>query len=67
MGITGIAAFFDFDGTLYNGHIWQDLARHHWAARRHRRWVVAYVARNMAPFPLYKVGLLSQLRLRNVM
>lgn len=55
-----IAAFFDFDGTLYTGHVWQDLARHHWKARRHRCWVAAYVARNMAPLPLHKLGLLSQ-------
>jgi HAD superfamily hydrolase (TIGR01490 family) len=55
-----IAAFFDFDGTLYTGHVWQDLAGHHWSASLHRRWVVAYVARNMAPFPLYKLGLMSQ-------
>jgi HAD superfamily hydrolase (TIGR01490 family) len=55
-----IAALFDLDGTLYTGHIWQDLVRHHWAARRHRRWVVAYVARNMAPMPLYRAGLISQ-------
>ncbi len=59
-GLAHTAAFFDFDGTLYDGHIWQDLARHHWSTRRHRRWVMAYVARNMAPFPLYKLGLLSQ-------
>ena len=57
---TRIAAFFDFDGTLYDGHVWQDLARRHWTARSHRRWAVAYVARNMAPFPLYKLGILSQ-------
>jgi putative phosphoserine phosphatase/1-acylglycerol-3-phosphate O-acyltransferase len=55
-----IAAFFDFDGTLYTGHIWQDLVRHHRAARRQRRWVVAYVARNMVPAPLYRLGLMSQ-------
>ncbi len=61
-----IAAFFDLDGTLYCGHIWQELARHHWTApvcgagRRHRLWLAAYVARNMAPLPLYKLGLLSQ-------
>jgi HAD superfamily hydrolase (TIGR01490 family) len=55
-----IAAFFDFDGTLYTGHVWQDLAGHHWSAKRHRRWVVAYVACNMAPLPLYKLGLMSQ-------
>lgn len=55
-----IAALFDFDGTLYTGHIWQDLVRHHWKAGVHRRWVVAYVIRNMAPFPLYRLGLLNQ-------
>jgi putative phosphoserine phosphatase/1-acylglycerol-3-phosphate O-acyltransferase len=55
-----IAAFFDFDGTLYTGHVWQDLAGHHWKTRRHRRWVAAYVAWNMAFFPLHKMGLLSQ-------
>jgi putative phosphoserine phosphatase/1-acylglycerol-3-phosphate O-acyltransferase len=55
-----ICAFFDFDGTLYTGHIWRDLVRHHRQARRHRRWAVAYVVRNMAPMPLYKAGLLRQ-------
>lgn len=55
-----IIALFDFDGTLYTGHVWQDLAGHHWSAKRHRRWVAAYVIRNMAPLPLYKLGLLSQ-------
>lgn len=54
-----IAALFDFDGTLYTGHIWQDLAGHHWRTRRHRRWVVAYVSWNMASLPLYKMGLRS--------
>jgi putative phosphoserine phosphatase/1-acylglycerol-3-phosphate O-acyltransferase len=55
-----LAALFDFDGTLYTGHIWQDLVRHHWAARHHRRWTAAYVTWNMLPFPLYKTGLMSQ-------
>jgi putative phosphoserine phosphatase/1-acylglycerol-3-phosphate O-acyltransferase len=55
-----IAALFDFDGTLYTGHIWQDLTRHLWRARRHRRWVAAYVVRNMAPMPLYRLGAMSQ-------
>jgi putative phosphoserine phosphatase/1-acylglycerol-3-phosphate O-acyltransferase len=55
-----IAAFFDFDGTLYTGHVWQDIVRDHWKTRRQRRWVVAYVARNMAPLPLHRLGLLSQ-------
>jgi putative phosphoserine phosphatase/1-acylglycerol-3-phosphate O-acyltransferase len=55
-----IAALFDLDGTLYTGHIWQDLARHHMAARRHRRWVAAYLIWNMAPLPLYKLGLMSR-------
>jgi HAD superfamily hydrolase (TIGR01490 family) len=55
-----IAALFDLDGTLYTGHIWQDLVRHHWAARRHRRWVAAYLTWNMAPLPLYRLGLMSR-------
>jgi HAD superfamily hydrolase (TIGR01490 family) len=55
-----IAAFFDFDGTLYDGHIWKDVVRHNWAAKRDRRWIAIYVVRNMVPYPLYKLGLLSQ-------
>lgn len=55
-----VAALFDLDGTLYTGHVWQDLARHHWKARRHRRWVAAYLAWNMAPFPVYKLGMMSK-------
>ena len=57
---TLVAAFFDFDGTLYTGHVWQDLARHHWTTKQQRRWVAAYVARNMALWPLYRSGLWSQ-------
>lgn len=55
-----IAAFFDLDGTLYRGHIWQELAKRDWAAGTQRRWVAAYVARNMALFPLYRLGMMSQ-------
>jgi HAD superfamily hydrolase (TIGR01490 family) len=55
-----IAALFDLDGTLYTGHIWQDLVRHHWTSGRHRLWVLAYVLRNMAPLPLYRLGILSR-------
>lgn len=55
-----IAAFFDFDGTLYTGHIWQDLVQHNLQARINRRWVAAYVVRNMAPLPLFRMGWLSQ-------
>ncbi|MCL7451772.1 MAG: HAD-IB family hydrolase [Anaerolineae bacterium] len=55
-----IAALFDFDGTLYTGHIWQDLVGHHWHTRRHRHWVVAYLVRNMLPLPLYKLGMQSE-------
>ncbi len=55
-----ITALFDFDGTLYTGHVWQDLVRHHWATRHSRFWVVLYIVRNMAPLPLYKAGLMSR-------
>jgi putative phosphoserine phosphatase/1-acylglycerol-3-phosphate O-acyltransferase len=57
---TAIAALFDFDGTLYTGHIWQDLVRHLWRTGRHRRWVAAYLAWNMAPMPIYRLGAMSQ-------
>ncbi len=57
---TAVAALFDFDGTLYTGHIWQDLVRHLWRTGRHRRWVAAYVAWNMAPMPIYRLGAISQ-------
>jgi putative phosphoserine phosphatase/1-acylglycerol-3-phosphate O-acyltransferase len=55
-----IAALFDFDGTLYTGHVWQDLAGHHWQEKQNRRWVAAYVVRNMMPLPLYQLGLVDQ-------
>ena len=55
-----IAALFDLDGTLYTGHIWQDLVNHHRATRRHRFWVAAYLVRNMAPLPLYRSGIMSR-------
>jgi putative phosphoserine phosphatase/1-acylglycerol-3-phosphate O-acyltransferase len=55
-----LVALFDFDGTLYTGHVWQDLVRHHLTAKRHRRWTAAYIVRNMAPLPLYKLGVISQ-------
>jgi HAD superfamily hydrolase (TIGR01490 family) len=60
MGEIMIAALFDLDGTLYTGHIWQDLAHHHWATRRHRLWLAAYLVRNMAPLPLYRLGIMSR-------
>lgn len=56
-----IVALFDLDGTLYDGRIWQILLRRNWAARQNRRWVVAYLVRNMLPMPLYRLGLLSQM------
>ena len=55
-----IAALFDFDGTLYTGHVWQDLVGHHWRAGQHRRWVAAYLVRNLLPLPLYKLGAQSE-------
>lgn len=57
---SALAALFDFDGTLYTGHIWQDLVRNLWHTHRHRRWVTAYLAWNMAPMPLYRLGAMSQ-------
>lgn len=55
-----IAAIFDLDGTLYDGHIWLALKRHHETHRMKRPALYTYVSSHMALWPLYKWGLLSE-------
>lgn len=55
-----IAAIFDLDGTLYEGHIWLALKRHHETRRMKRPALYAYVWSHMALWPLYRWGLLSE-------
>jgi HAD superfamily hydrolase (TIGR01490 family) len=58
-----IAAFFDLDGTLFTGHIWQGLSLHHRTRKMQRPQLYAYVGVHMAIWPLYTAGLLSRERL----
>lgn len=57
-----IAAIFDLDGTLYKGHIWQALKRHHETHGMKRRALYAYMWSHMPLWPLYRWGLLSEAR-----
>lgn len=57
-----IAAIFDLDGTLYKGHIWRALKRHHEAHRMKRGALYTYMWSHMALWPLRRWGLLSESR-----
>jgi len=57
-----IAAFFDLDGTLFTGHIWQGLSLHHRTHQMQRLQLYAYVGLHMAMWPLYLAGLMSRER-----
>lgn len=55
-----IAAIFDLDGTLYAGHIWLALKRHHETHRIKRLALYTYIVSHMALWPLYRWGWLSE-------
>jgi len=57
-----IAAFFDLDGTLFTGHIWQGLSLHHRTHRMQLPQLYVYVGFHMAMWPLYLAGLMSRER-----
>jgi HAD superfamily hydrolase (TIGR01490 family) len=57
-----IAAFFDLDGTLYTGHIWKAITRHHWIHRKKLPFLLAFLVTNLGPWPLVKRGLLDRER-----
>lgn len=57
-----IAAIFDLDGTLYNGHIWLALKRHHQTRRVKRLALYTYMWSHIAIWPLYRWGLMSDIR-----
>jgi len=48
-----VAAFFDFDGTLFKGHLWQGVVKHHIKHKVKLHLVLAYLATN---FPLALAG-----------
>lgn len=62
MGGDMIAAFFDLDGTLFTGHIWQGLSLHHRTHKMQRPQLYAYVGLHMAAWPLFRAGLISRER-----
>jgi HAD superfamily hydrolase (TIGR01490 family) len=55
-----IVAFFDLDGTLFTGHIWQGLSLHHRTHKMQRPQLYAYVGLHMAMWPLYRLGLITR-------
>ncbi len=55
-----IAAFFDLDGTLFTGHVWQGLSLHHRTYKMQRLQLYAYVGLHMAVWPVYRAGLISR-------
>jgi len=57
-----IAVFFDLDGTLFTGHIWQGLSLHHRTHKMQRPQLYAYVGFHMALWPLYLAGLITRER-----
>jgi HAD superfamily hydrolase (TIGR01490 family) len=57
-----IAAFFDLDGTLFTGHIWQGLSAHHRTFKTQRLQLCAYLGLHMPLWPLYRLGLVGRER-----
>ncbi len=53
------AAFFDFDGTLYSGHLWRDISDFYRERGERRLLVWAYLLGHIALRPLNLLGLLS--------
>ncbi|HIC89732.1 MAG TPA: HAD family hydrolase [Anaerolineae bacterium] len=58
------AAIFDLDGTLFTGHTWYGVTRHHRSRHINRHWLYVYLAVHMPWWLLYKLGLISQVRAR---
>ena len=58
------AAIFDFDGTLFDGHVWEGIVRHHRTQRVNRRWLYVYLGVHLGLWGLYKLGLFDESRAR---
>jgi HAD superfamily hydrolase (TIGR01490 family) len=59
-------AAFDLDGTLYTGHIVRGIARHHLEHRVKRLPLYVYMATHMALWPLWRLGVISELTARRL-
>jgi len=55
-------AAFDLDGTLYTGHIIQGIMHHHREHRVRRLPLLVYMATHFALWPLWRLGLMSELQ-----
>ncbi len=55
-----IAAFFDLDGTLFNGYVWRALKRHHQAHRFKLPTLYGYLLSHIALWPLRNARLISE-------
>lgn len=53
------AAIFDLDGTLFSGHVWDGLFRHHRHHRCNRLLLYGYLGLHIPLWLPYKVGLVS--------
>jgi HAD superfamily hydrolase (TIGR01490 family) len=61
-----IVAVFDFDGTLYTGHIIQGIIRHHRTHRVKRLPLYLYMGTHIALWPLCRCKLLSEATVREL-
>ena len=61
-----IAAIFDLDGTLYTGHITRGITHHHRTHRVKRLPLYFYIITHMAMWPLWRLDLLSELKMREL-
>lgn len=57
-----VAAFFDFDGTLYSGHLWKDMSDYFRERRERTGLIWAYLLAHMALWPLNLMRVLSDER-----
>lgn len=55
-----IAAFFDLDGTLFNGYVWRALQRYHEAHRFKLPTLYGYLLTHIALWPLKNAGMTSE-------
>jgi len=57
-------AIFDLDGTLFNGHVWYGVVKHHRTLRINRFWLYVYLIVHMPLWYLYKLRLMTGERAR---
>jgi fatty acyl-CoA reductase len=62
--VSEVAAFFDLDGTLFDGHVWFAVTHYHRSQRINRRWLYVYLAVHFPLWYLHRLGLMSAERAR---